>query len=792
MKLTKRFSSGIIEPSDNCLSKPLVTVRSHSLKENNVSEFTRIGRSKRIIDGPAKLTGTVRYTTDLSLPGMLHARFVTSVYAHAHIKAIDTAAARQVTGVVAVLTAQDLPHTEPSARHRLLLARERTIFVGQPVALVLAESEAAAEDGAELVLVDYEPLPAAVTMDQALAADAPLVWPAGLPGDSEEAAAHGAEVDGQASAARKPSNLADRLQLGRGDIAAGLAEAAVVVERCITVPNVHQSYLEPHATVAQPDPLGSGMQIWTSTQAPFYVREQVAAALDIPESEVRVTAMPVGGAFGAKFLLYEPLVALAARIVNRPVRLALTRLEEMLAGLPSQALRIQLKLGATADGTLTALEAEITIDSGCFPGSMGGLAATLLGSMYRVPNLSVTATEVVTFKTSSGAYRAPTAPQAAFALETALDLLAAKLQLDPLELRLKNAVEAGDPMASGRPWPTIGMRQVLEALQAHPAWQQRAAARAAGRGVGLAIGGWPGGVEPAAAVCTVGRDGTLQVQLGSVDISGTATGFTMIAAEAFGLDPAQVRIITGDTSVAPYAGAAGGSKITYTVGPAVIQAAQEARQQVLAIAAEELEVDPADLEISDGNVQVRGAPDHALSLGKIAAMTMQFAGKYAPILGHGRHVETRQAPGFCAQLAEVAVDQETGQVQVHRLVVVQDVGRAINPPAVAGQMMGGATQGLGWALYENMAYDTQGQLISASWLDYAVPHFEQAAAAIETVIVEVPSEFGPFGARGVGEPPIIATAAAVANAIADATGARPSDLPLTAPRVLAALAQKTS
>lgn len=751
-----------------------------------MAEFKVVGQSRRAADGQNKVTGVIRYAADMNIPGMLHARLITSPYAHARILNIDVEAALATPGVVMVLTAKDLPDITPTSRTRLLLARDRTLFVGHPVALVLGTAESAAQDGADLVLVDYEPLPAAVTMDEALADDAPLVWPEGV-GESEEAGAHGADVGGQESPARKSGNVVAQPYFSRGDIEAGFAAADVIVEHTVTTPTVHQSYLEPQATIVQPDPFTGGATVWSSTQAPFNVREEVAAVLDVPESDVRVTATPLGGAFGGKFMMYQPLVALAARAAGRPVSLVLTRIEEMLAGNPAQAMRLHVRLGARQDGTLTALEADITIDSGCFPGSMGGLAALLLGSMYKVPNLSVRATEVLTFKSSTTAYRAPTAPQAAFAIETLLNKLAQALAKDPLELRLQNAVEPGDPLAMGDPWPSIGMRQVLAALQDHPAWQQRDQARAAGRGVGIAVGGWPGGTEPAAAACALNRDGTLHVQLGSVDMGGTTAGFVLLAAEVFGIEPDKVRIIYGDTATAPYAGAAGGSKITYTVGPAIIQAVQEAREHTLAIAAEELEAAVEDLEIVDGRVQVRGVPDRHLPLGDIAAMTMQFGGKYAPVFGHGRYAETTHSPGFCAQLAEVEVDRDTGVVKVHRLVVVQDVGRKINPAGIEGQMMGGATQGLGWALYENMVYDEHGQLMTASWMDYTVPHIDQGAFDLETVIVEVPADHGPFGARGVGEPPIIPTAAAVANAIADAVGTHPLDLPMTPPRVLAAL-----
>ncbi len=748
-----------------------------------------IGRDLPLLDGPAKLRGTLRYTPDIMLPGMLHARLVLSPYPHARVRAIHTEDARRVPGVVAVFTAQDLPDIPPTNRHRLLLARDRVIFVGQPVALVLAESEAAAADGAERVQVDYEPLPAAITMDEALAEDAPLVWPEGLPGASEEAAAHGADVEGEEGSARH-GNVAQTIHYTRGDVAAGFAEADVIVEYTFTTPMVHQGFLETHATVVEPNLNTGGATVWTTSQAPFYIREQVADILSVPESDVRVVIMPLGGGFGGKFILYEPLLALAARALRRPVRLVLTRMEEMLAGNPAPPARIWARLGARRDGTFTALEADITFDGGCYPSSPLGIAAILLASYYRIPNLDVRGREVLTFKPSSGAYRAPGAPQATFAIESLVDEVARRLGVDPISLRLQNAARPGDPMLHGKPWPSMGLREVIQTLQTHPAWKEREKARAQGRGVGIAIGGWPGGTEPAAAACTLHKDGTLHVHVGSVDLTGTSTAFALLAAEAFGISPDKVRIIYGDTDTVPYAGAAGGSKITYTVGPAVIAAAQEARKQVLAIAADELEAAVEDLEIVDGEVRVRGVPGRGISLAEIAGKTMRFGGKYPPIFGHGRHADTTQSPGFSAQLAEVSVDPETGEVHVHRLVVVQDVGRAINPLTIRGQMIGGAVQGLGWALYEEMKYSEEGQLLTASLSDYVVPRSLDAADRIETVIVEVPTEHGPKGARGVGEPPVVPTAAAVANAVADAIGIRFTDLPITPERVVRALQER--
>jgi CO/xanthine dehydrogenase Mo-binding subunit len=389
-----------------------------------MTNFTTIGHPTRLMDGQAKVTGKTRYATDLQLPGMLHARFVTSPYAHAKILNIDASAAAAMSGVVAVLTAQDLPEIVPSTRQLLLLARERVIFVGQPVALVLAETEAAAQDAVDYVLVDYDPLPAAITLDEALTPDAPLVWPDGMPGDSGEAAAHGADVGGDDEAAQKRSNIAGQTHFERGDIAAGFAAADVVIERSFTMPMVQQSPLEPHGCLAQIDPLDEEVTVWSSTQAPFHVRKQVADVLGITESNARAIATPMGGAFGGKFVLYEPLTALAAKITGRPVKLILSRQEEMIAANPAPPGRIKIKLGAKKDGAFTALEGEVTFNGGCYPSSPVGIALVLIGSLYCVPNIKLDGLEVLSFKQSSGAYRAPGTPQGMFALESVVDEMA--------------------------------------------------------------------------------------------------------------------------------------------------------------------------------------------------------------------------------------------------------------------------------------------------------------------------------------------------------------------------------
>jgi CO/xanthine dehydrogenase Mo-binding subunit len=471
--------------------------------------------------------------------------------------------------------------------------------------------------------------------------------------------------------------------------------------------------------------------------------------------------------------LIEPLLALLARRIDRPVGLELTRTEEFLMGRGAPGATVDLELGADAEGRLLALRAEVVFDNGAGPGGLGSLAGLLLGGAYRLPAYQITAVDAVTNKTPVTAYRAPGGAQVFFALESAMDELASRLGQDPVELRLRNASREGDPRPDGRPWPRIGLVECLEAAREHPLY---VAPTAAGEGVGVAVGAWGGGLEPAAAGCRVEPDGTLLLHLGSVDISGTDTTLAMIAAETFGVSPERVRVQTGDTTTAPYAGMAGGSKTVYTVGPAVQMAAADARRQVMEIAAEELEAAPEDLVVVDGRVQVAGAPGRALEVGYLAGLAAQFGGRYPPVLGQGRTAVSAQSPMFTVQLARTAVDAETGLWKLTGYAAIQDVGRALNPPEVEGQIHGGALQSLGRVLGEELAWDADGQLQTASFIDYGMPSIDQAPD-IQVTLLELPSPHGPFGAKGVGEPPAVPAPPAVTNAIHAACGRRLATLP---------------
>ena len=749
--------------------------------------YTAVGHSEKRIDGPEKVSGQARFAADLNLPGLLHARLVLSLYAHARIKNINSEAASRVPGVVRVVTAADLP-IKPGgseSRKRNPLAGGEVTFYGQPVAVVLGETEAAARDGAELVEVEYEVLPVASDLLDAMRMDAPVVQTKSTHGSDEESQMHSAGAGGSADDEKieLPPNVSNHMHLKRGDVAAAFAEAAVVSEHRYLVPAVHQSYLETQSVTAAPDPLG-GMTIYSSTQAGFYCRQEVAEALNMPLDQVRVVTMTVGGAFGGKFVLIEPWAAALAKLTGRPVRLVYYRMEDLLAANPSPDGIIELKLGAKADGTLCAMQSRVIFDSGIYPGSPFW-AASMLGFCYRIPNFDVEAFEVLTHKVNSGAYRAPGAPQVTFATESAMDELARGLGRDPLDFRLQNCVVEGDLTNNDKQWPTIGLKDCIETLQKHPAYQNRAN-KAPGEGVGVAVGGWGGGLEPASAICRMDQDGKFTLQVGVSDISGVSTSFKLLAAEVLGLKPDQVRVVLSDTSNAPYAGGSGGSKTLYTVGAAVVKAAEDAREQIKKVAATELEAAPEDIELRDGKANVRGVPSRTVDMITIAEKSMNFGAKYGPVLGNGSSSQLVQAPGFAAHLARVRVDQETGEVTVLEYVAVQDVGQAINPEEVRGQIHGGVTQGLGWALYEQLVYDEHGTLLSGSLMDYTLQNASQVPS-IEAILVEVPSPDGPFGARGVGEPPVVPGGGTIANAIFDATGARMTQIPATPERVLQAL-----
>ena len=756
-----------------------------------MTTYANVGKPVTRVEGANKVTGESVYAADVQLRDMLHCKLLRSAHAHARIKRIDTTKAQALEGVERVVLAADLPKFEAkrmSNRGYNLLADDEVVFHGQPVAAVLAEELAIAEEALDLIEVEYEELPIVLDPIEAMRDDSPLARKPVSDIDRSEAQGH-VTVNVEEQSDNKPSNVASQAKFSRGDVAQGFADADVVIERTWHSAMMHQGYIEPHATIADYNAASGELTLWTATQGQFFVRDQIANMLRIPETKIRVVGMELGGGFGGKISLNQTLVAALTRIAGRPVKLVFTRADDLTSATPSPQCVVELKTGMNKDGSLTAIEAKVVYDSGAFPGASAVVGALLLGGYYNFPNLEIASYEVLTNKVSVGAIRAPGAHNVTFAIESQMDMMARQLELDPLEVRLKNAVGTGDMMPSNTPYPIIGLKECLETARDGEIWRSRNKQRESDgkkRGIGLAVGGWFGGLQPAAASVELNGDGTINVRVGANDITGTNTSFSQIAAEELGVPLEMVNVTTGDTKTSPFAGMSAGSKTLFTVGRAVKAAAEDAREQLFVIAAERLEANPEDLESAGGEIRVKGSPDKSIPFRRLAGITTGFGALYAPIIGRGAITARKQAPGFTAQVAEVEVDPDTGEVTLLRWDIAQDAGFAVNPLSVAGQMQGGATQGIGIGLWEEMMYDDQGRLLNPSLLDYRMPT-AMDVPNIETHIVEVPSEDGPYGARGVGEPSIIPGAAAIANAIEDAVGARVTEAPATPERILRAM-----
>ena len=746
-----------------------------------------IGRSIPRIDGRPKVTGSARFAGDVAVRGLLHGRPVLAIPAHAMIERIDTSEALTVPGVVAILIAADLPiATEGTDRLHEPLARHEILWAGQPVALVVAETAEAAADAAGLVLVETTPLPPVTDLDRAIlpGADRARLGRAVTAVEGSAESQHAAVGGGAERFTPNESvsdNVAKRSGYRRGDIDAALAASDVVVEGRFTTNWVHQGYIEPQVAMAQLDADGV-LHVTSSTQGTFHTRSELSRLFGLPIAGVRVTGATLGGAFGGKLLIVDPLAAAATLRLRRPVRVELTRHEDFRMSNPAPASILDVRLGATKDGRLTGLRARIRMETGGFSdNSIEGIAAILTIGPYHWDAHEVVAYGVETNRVSTGAYRAPGAPQATFALEQLIDELAGRLGMDPLELRRRNLVAPDDEMADGTAWGGIGLDACLARLADHPLWRDRASLPA-GEGVGLAVGAWPGGRQPASAICRLEADGRITVVTGVVDMSGTMTGFATLAAEGLGIAASDVSVVSADTASAPRSPVSGGSVITYSTGRAVQKATEALLEKILAYASLLLEIDVRDLELVEGTVRPKGTPERGLSLAEIGRKLDGFSSDFEPLEGHGGSVPPVLAPLTSAHLVHVRVDRDSGSVSVLHYVIAQDVGRALNPAIIEGQLQGGATQGLGWALREAMVYDDLGQLLTGTFLDYALPTSVDVPV-FETIIVEVPAPDGPYGAKGIGEGPLCGAAAAVANAIAAATGVRYRTLPMTAPRI---------
>ncbi len=753
-----------------------------------------IGAARPRPDAPTKVRGATRYVSDRPMRGLLHARLVLAQRAHARIVSIDATAALAVPGVVAVLTAADLPlKGEGSDRLSRPLAATEVVFAGEPVALVIARTPQAAADGVELVDVRLEAMPSVVDAEGAMVAQGPLARAElAAEGDrtgSMDAQTHagvGGAGDESIEAEVLSENVTGRYRYREGDAPGAIAKAAVTRAGQFSTSWIHQGYLEPQACTAWLDP-DDTLVIETSTQALFGARNEVAKALGLQQRKVRVIAAPLGGGFGGKWPLFDSLAAAAAWKLRRPVRLAATRSEDFAASNPGQPFTTALRIWADAEGRFTRLEARIVADAGAYEeGSAESLAGVLVAGPYHWPTFDIKAYGVRTNRFGVGAYRAPSAPPMAFALETLIDEVAEALGLDPIAIRRRNLIQPGAAMVDGDGiWPVHGGAEVLDALEASSVWRDRSSVRAAeGEGVGVALAYWPGATNPAAAACRVSPDGSVQVFTGVADMSGVAGGFQAIVADALGIAPELIQVMYLDSDAAPASPGSGGSTVTYSAGRAIRQAAEDVGQRLLEAAALQLEIAVEDLELVDGAVRPRGTPDKAIPIAKLVRSNAR-AGR-PPIEGQGRTAEPSMAPSVSGHVVRAHVDRDTGAVSITAMHVAQDVGRVLNAALVDGQQHGAAAQVIGWATLEQLVHDGNAQLLSGTFLDYAMPRAEDVGR-LGTTSVEVPAPDGPLGAKGIGEAPVIAGAAAVANAVAAATGIRLRELPMTRPRVWRAL-----
>jgi CO/xanthine dehydrogenase Mo-binding subunit len=618
--------------------------------------------------------------------------------------------------------------------------------------------------------VDYEELPSVIDVLEAMKPDAPLVHP-----DSY--------TENLPVKDTKPSNIFWYLKNDRGNVEAGFKEADVVLENTFRTQTVNNGYLEPRASVASADPEGK-VTVWTDNQGIFETRELVAHFLNLPLNYVKVIPVEIGGAFGGKsHQVVAPMCALLSQKTGRPVKIVLTREEVFKTQRPAPASVITIKMGATKDGRLTAASATMIYDYGALYG-MGGMDVVPFGTFtglnpYRIPNLNIESYSVYTNKTPSGPYRGPTAAQAAFAVESQMDLLAQALKADPLEFRLKNAVAEGDTMVTGAPFPRVGFKETIEKMQKYLV--QRGNVAGENRGRGVACGFWAPATNAAGATVNVNADGTAALVVGSVDISGTRTALAQIAAEELGIPFENVSVITGDTETAPFSTPSVGSMITRSLAPAICRACQDVKEQLCQRAAPQLGVEPQDVEFVHGRAQVKGIAQKYISLADIARGIAHFPGE-SPIIGRGSNEGLQLSPVFVVEVADVEVDKETGKVKVLSYAAAQDIGFAINPTLVEGQIQGAVAQGIGWALFENYMFH-KGVMKNATLLDYRMPTAADVPY-VEALLAEVSFEVSPYGIRGVGEPPLVPSLAAIANAIHSASGVRLEELPMTPEAIL--------
>ncbi|MDM8167608.1 xanthine dehydrogenase family protein molybdopterin-binding subunit [Roseovarius sp.] len=735
-------------------------------------DFKVVGTRVNRPDGIDKVTGRARFGADMTAPGMLVGKVLRSPHAHAKIKSIDTSAAEALEGVLAVVTRADFPEVELDEGTWDVLdncmAGEKALYDGHAVAAVAAASESVAKKALKLIKVDYEPLPHVIAVDDAMKADAPALH-------------DGRQVENVPEG--MGANVVARYEFGHGDIEAGLGKADKVLERTYKTEATHQGYIEPHACLAQ---VGSDGQadLWCCTQGQYMVRDTCAAIMGLSQSRLKVTASEIGGGFGGKTTVFiEPVALALSKKSGRPVKMVMSRSEVLRATGPTASSSIDIRLGMTEDGQITAGFAELRYQGGAYPGSPVEFGSMSAFAPYDLENVKTVGWDVVANRPKQAAYRAPGAPMAAFAVESAIDELAKGLGLDPLEVRLKNAAREGTKAAYGVTYPAIGLEATLRTAKDHPHWT---APLGENQGRGVACGFWFNFGGNTCVTLNVTPDGTVNVIEGNPDIGGSRASMSMMAAEELGVPYERVRTVIADTASLGLNDVTDGSRVTFAVGLATIEAARAAKREMCKRAAMVWGIDEEAVVWEDGAARPSGpnAGKHdPMTLADIAAIASNTGG---PIAGHSEINAEGAGVSFATHMVDTEVDPESGAVKILRYTVFQDAGKAVHPDYVEGQFQGGAVQGIGWALNEAYIYGEDGVLQNPGFLDYRVP-VASDLPMIDTVILEIPNPGHPYGVRGVGETSIVPPLAAIANSVSAAAGVRMTSLPMSPPKVLKAI-----
>ena len=754
-------------------------------------EFNVVGTRPIRHDGNDKVTGRARYSADITLPRLLHGKILRSPHAHARIKSIDASRALALPGVEAVVTAADF--SQPRGRIADLgegamanpkwisnncLASEKALYKGHAVAAIAATSLHLAEHAISLIDVDYEVLQGVTDVLEAMKDDAPVlherlanlenanIRPGGLRDDDDT---------------EKATNISNHFFFELGDTDQGFKDADIVVEREFRTATVHQGYIEPHSATAMWGEDGK-LTIWCSSQGHFQIRDLTGLVLGVPVSQIKVIPMEIGGGFGGKTVIYlEPVAAVLSKKTGRPVKVSMGRAEVFEATGPTSGSYIRVKIGANKEGMITAADITMMYEAGGFPGSPINQACQCVMTPYNIANGRIEGYDVVVNKPKAAAYRAPGVPAAAFAAESVIDEICEKLGMDPLEFRAKNGTQEGSRRIPGPVLQKVGYLETLAA--AMDTEHYKTPLEGPNRGRGVAAGFWFNGTGPACATASVNADGTVSLIEGSPDIGGSRASMAMQVAEVLGLPAEDVHPTIGDTDSVGYTSLSAGSGATFKSGWACYEAATDIKHQLIQRAARIWDVSPDDVEYTDGVASHKSDSELKLTFKQLAG---RLIGTGGPVVGRGNVNPAGVGNSFAVHIVDVEVDPETGKVAVLRYTALQDVGKAIHPSYVEGQIQGGVVQGIGWALNEEYVYNKSGVMDNSSFLDYRMPT-SLDLPMIDTVIVEIANPGHPFGLRGVGEVCIVPPMGAMANAIYNAIGVRMDVLPMSPGNVLEAL-----